>query len=388
MNDAVLNAYNNYKKKYGKDVIIDNITYRAIFKDGSANDIKTIQMAKGIMKYGNYVTYYDIITNRTNTYLINTVINTGLYYDECDMQLCNNILRYKAISDGIATTISLNTIIDNGTISLDIDKYMIMEDNTLSCQIGYCELSKVKNMIVGVRFILNDTVWKIEGINKVSEVLVEGEGIINIKLTSDIFIPEDNRATGVAYNEDIIITDMHTIILTSTVTNTDITINGTGQITTSISDNGATIINPILTYMSSDNNIATVSNVGLITAITEGNSIITVSYISVDNVLYTTTIEITVIIAVARTFTISGANPISNATPIVDKVYTVIDNATGLAVSDLVFTYVSSNLTKCSITSSTNNTVTLHPMVASQIRLDATSGIYSCYKIVSIETGF
>jgi hypothetical protein len=368
-----------------KDIKVNNIDKKVLIT-GITDKINVID--EKIITSDFEIRTGDLIDYQFHKWLIISEIpNVGNMY-RGKIRKCNNILRYKAIIDGIDTIIEVNTVIDNGTISLDTNKYMIMEDNTLSCQVGYSELSKIKNMTVGFRFILNDTIWKIEGINKVSGVLNKEQGIINIKLTSDIWVDNDDRIKGIADNEDIIITTIHTILLESTVTNTSITINKTGQITTFVTDNGVVVNNPVLTYSSSDNNIATVSANGLISGVAEGNAIITVNYTSLDNIIHTTTIEIIVIIAVARTFTISGASTISNATPIVDKVYTVIDNATGLACTDLTFVFTSSNLTNCGITTSTNNTVTLHPINPSQVKITATSGTYSCFKVIAITTGF
>jgi len=153
------------------------------------------------------------------------------------MTKCNNKLRYKATISGVDSIIEVNAIIDAGTISLDLGKYMITENDTLSCQVGYSELSKINGISVGFRFILNNTVWKVEGIDPVSSALNTEQGVIIIKLTSDLFVSQDNKVTGIAYNAPVVMVVTHSYVLSSTVVNASITVNTTQQMISSVSDN-------------------------------------------------------------------------------------------------------------------------------------------------------
>lgn len=231
--------------------------------------------------------------------------------------------------------------------------------------------------------------WKVEGIDPVSSVLNTEQGvIIIIKLTSDLFVSQDNKVTGIAYNAPVVVVVTHSYVLSSTVVNASITVNETQQITSSVADNSVSVSNPTFTYSSNAPTNATVTSTGLITAIAIGSANITISFTGLDCVVYTKTIAITAITAVARTFTLVGSSSLSLNVPLVNQTYTVIDGATGLAVTDLAFTYTLSNASLVTIVSSTSNTVTLKGVASGQEKLSAINSTYAPFKIVNVASGF
>ena len=83
--------------------------------------------------------------------------------------------------------------------------------------------------------------------------------------------------------------DPHVYTISLSQTTTTIVEGGTYQISNVVcKDNGTVVTNPVLTYVSSDVNIATVSASGLVTGVKTGNSEITVSYNGVMATLHLT----------------------------------------------------------------------------------------------------
>ena len=130
MNKPILNLYNAYKKKYAKDVIIENLTYKAIVKDSiEDNFVKIIQTDNSVMRFGDYVDYYDESADRIDTYIIREKVLTKLYYDETKMRQCNAFLKYKGIIDGVEGIVTIPTTIFNSTLNIKFWECFKFSDN-------------------------------------------------------------------------------------------------------------------------------------------------------------------------------------------------------------------------------------------------------------------
>jgi len=195
-----------------KDITLNNISYKALITVKILRDkvIKTIQMNQGIMKYGDYFQYYNNSTKVNDTYLVKSRIEpTLLDYDEAFMENCNSRLKFKTVINNVEELIEIPMIAGNGTLNIQENKYFEIVDDNLTCEIGFSEIDKVKyikdNGIVS-RFIINGKCWKVKGIDFITNVIDNSQGIIIVKLESDLFVEGDDILNNIALNPlDVII---------------------------------------------------------------------------------------------------------------------------------------------------------------------------------------
>ncbi|GCD10464.1 hypothetical protein [Clostridium tagluense] len=257
------------------------------------------------------------------------------------MRKCNNNLRYKAIVDGTDRVISIPAIIDKGTLSLTEGKYFNTVDNELSCQVGYTMINKIKYIKVGFEFILNGTVWSVLGIDNVSSIIFDEQGIIYIRLRSTLSNQGDNFELGLPHNETtpVITTsigDDFTIELPTY--NTEIIQNKKFQIMAICKNNNTIVTSPTLNYNVTDYTICKVDATGLVTGIKEGATTIIINYMGEE-----VTLNVTITVASIEpviTYKIvavqgSDVNYINYGSP---KTWRMIDKK-GIDVVDKTFTF-------------------------------------------------
>ena len=326
MNNPVLNSYNAYKKKYGADVIINGITHRAIIKDSTKDNFtKTIQMSQGIIKFGDYITYYDKATNRVDTYIVRCKLLPKLYYDESEIRLCNNFLKYKATVDGVeGVIVSIPATAFNSSLNIAYGTYFNTLDNTITVEVGCSMLVYIKPIEAQFRFILNNQAWEVEGVEDATNV-DDGQGTIFIKLKSGLFDPKDDKINGIAFQQEIskpvikLPHNAHVYTIVPNVTTATIKKYEKHQITTVCTKDGVIVESPIIKYTILDETICIVDKTGLITSLgVIGATTITVIYEDVQS-----TISINVIAISLLTYSISGSDVLDSTT--VQK-YKIVDN--------------------------------------------------------------
>ncbi|MBZ9688387.1 hypothetical protein G9F72_018825 [Clostridium estertheticum] len=275
----------------GQKIVINNIEVQALISNQKDKTID-YKKIKTIVPYNTG----DIVEFQGYKWIIiSEVVKTNTIY-KAIMRKCNNLLRYKAKVDGIDRVISINSIIDKGTLSIAEGKYISTIGNELSCQVGYSQLNIIKAVPLGFRFILNGTLWSVLGIDNISSVVNEEQGVIIIKLKSDVSGVDDNFTTGLAFNSvtPVITTPIgnnFTIELPTTITY--IEQNKTFQIETICRNNSTVITTPALTFVVSDTTICSVDTTGLITGIKVGTTAITVKF---ENVAAILNVNITAVI--------------------------------------------------------------------------------------------
>ena len=200
------------------------------------------------------------------------------------MRKCNNILRYKAVIDGVDRVISIPSIVDKGTIFIAEGRYFNTEDNQIICTVGYSMIDVIKYITEfdsATRFVLNGGTWKTLGIDNVSSVIFEEQGIIYIKLQRDLKIAEDDFTTGLAFNKKTPaittpIGDGSTIKLPTNIIS--IEQSKKFQIIAVCRNNNMIVTSPILNYNVTDNTICKVDFEGLVTGLKEGATTIVINY--------------------------------------------------------------------------------------------------------------
>jgi len=192
-----------------KDIVLNNLPYKAMIDVRILKEsiIKTMKMNQGIMKYGDYFQYHNNSTNVDEIYLVKSKVEPTLEdYDSAFVINCNSSLKYKAIVDNVATLIEIPCIAGNGIVNLSDDKYFDLINNTISINIGYSLVDKVKYIKdtgVVTRFILGSKAYKVKGVDNITNVFDDGvtkSGMITIKLESNEIMAEDDLINNVAYN--------------------------------------------------------------------------------------------------------------------------------------------------------------------------------------------
>ena len=190
-----------------KDITLNGISYKAVIDVKVLRDkvIKTIQMNQGIMKYGDYFNYYNESTKRDDIYIIKSRVEPTLKdYDSAFMQDCNSSLKFKTTINGVEQLIEIPSIIGNGSLGVQEDKYINTEKDQITCEVGYSLIDKVnyiKDTGTTTRFILNGRVFKTVGIDNITNVIGEKQGVIVIKLISTQKVTGDDFVLGVALNK-------------------------------------------------------------------------------------------------------------------------------------------------------------------------------------------
>lgn len=353
----------------GTDITINGIPTSAIIEYMEKVDIESIKLiTKAPLHRG------DLITVEGNDYLINSEINLERFdkYYEGIAQSCNYDIKF--IINNVP--IPYNCIVSSQSFDITSDKYFMLPEGKIMVTLQFS--NNTNTIKLQDRFIKMGNPWKISGIDKTHE------GLIILTCDIDSIITGDDMGNEIPFYEG---NSSHSYVLSSTPSPVSIVVGVTKQLATNVMDNGVLVTNPTFTYSSNTPTIASVSATGLITGVAVGTCIIIVSFVGLDGQTYTKTIATNVTAQVARTFTVSGSaemylNPAQNET------YTVIDSATGLAVTDLTFTYSLSNYSNASIVSSTSNSVILHPLVSSQVKLTCTSGTYTTWKVISMQNSF
>lgn len=164
------------------------------------------------------------------------------------------------------------------------------QDIQESLPFGAIKLTVQENSITNkinydLRFITMGNVYKVVGFTS------QYTGLKYIYAEKDVFTDFDDRENGIAdywkYNSK------HSYAMVAEPTETVLNEGDTLQLKLSITDNYNPVENPTLIYTSNDETIATVSETGLITAIAEGTTTITVKFVG-DGVELTKTVNVTV----------------------------------------------------------------------------------------------
>jgi len=354
----------------GTSITVNGIPTTAIMEFKSTIDIEEVDLITStLIKRG------DLICIEGRNYLIDQEINIihfGAYYKAIAMSCNYNI---KFIINNVP--VSYNCIVSSKTFDITTDKMLMLPVGKIVVLLPFN--NNTNTIKLQDRFIKMGNPWKISGVDKTRS------GLVVITADYDSIIQGDDMANEVVYYTG---NSTHIYVVTSTPTSPSIVIGATQQLVSSVTDKGVLVSNSTFTYSSLSPSIATVSTNGLITGVSLGTATIVVSFLGLDGVTYSKSVTSTITNAVARTFTLVGSSSLSLNVPLVNQTYTVIDGATGLAVTDLAFIYTLSNASLVTIVSSTSNTVTLKGVASGQEKLSAINSTYAPFKIVNVASGF
>ena len=243
-----------------EDIVVDDtINIKCIFdysktskdtKTELASYIKEMWIEVGIISVGSVVKYTDKVSLIENTYIVVSKQEDSKGYDLCYIQRSNNTLQFY---DSTSTLHSIPCIISKGIISLDEQKIISTLDSEIAIQISNTSITRQIPMNYVFKIGLRS--WKVTNIDDITI-----SGLLIMKMVYSEVEPL-----------------VHTFGIT--IQNNDATLYVDNTLTLNIicTDNGVQVINPNITYSSSNPLIASVVS-GVITCLSEGNSVISVFY--------------------------------------------------------------------------------------------------------------
>ena len=278
----------------------------------------------------------DIVWNSMH-WLCTNIDSDKSIYAKGIIEKCNNTLNFYKNQ----TLHTLPCIFTDISIDLHEGKFMNLP---IGHYLIYISAGTITKSDMNLRFLLNDSAYKIEGISNATN------GIVKIEVKDDKIIADDNEELGVANwfsNQNI-----YDILI---LNGEEVTLYGgdisTLQLNIQCKLNNEIIINPTVTYTSSNINCCSVNTTGLVTIEGTGSSIITVTYGNA-----TDTIIITSLMSVEDNFEVI-------ITPSDTEMYI--------------------NKTKTFIASVTNNGVNMpyHGITWELVNVDGSSNVYCTYVV-------
>lgn len=272
--------WNLLKKRNGKIVAIHkrDLTIHAemvVFKEISNNnsyDDKIIYADVDI-EQGDILELegnkYIVISDRENINNTYSKFIVRKLYKNIKVYIGNELKEISCfVETGTQSVVNDDIIFPDGSIKLTI------QENSITNQLTYDK-----------RFITMNNVYKVVGFTS------QYTGLKYIYAEKDVFTDFDDRENGIAdywkYNSK------HSYAMVAEPTQTILNEGDTLQLELSVKDNSSPVENPTLIYTSADETIATIDNAGLITAIHEGATTITVKFIG-DGVELTKTVNVEV----------------------------------------------------------------------------------------------
>lgn len=333
-----------------KSVLINGVATDARIIDGKDSSYKTMLLLPNtVLNNGIYI-YYNL-----NYWLVTDFVQNEIN-PKALIQKCNHELKWQD-SNGLIcaepciATRSLLTkmdIIDNkyGIQLLEGEMNIYVQNNSNTCTI-----------ISGKRFYIGSQVYKVTGIDDVSD-----EGIIRFAMKVDVENNNDNRNLRICDYQSGIDFKITNILNT-------ISIDDVLQIQFSFYFNGNIIDNPgyIITYSSSNTDIATISTSGLVSAISNGNAIITVVATLEDNLTFTDTFEIIIQDIVSDNYSIiinGNSEIIADSSEVymaqvMNNNIEVNESVTWIIVSGSEYGSIKSHNNSCTITNISIGTIVL-----------------------------
>ncbi|MBV4418256.1 Ig-like domain-containing protein [Clostridium tyrobutyricum] len=286
--NTLLNFYNLALKHMGKTCIVnndENNMIEGIFKEIDDRDTSKDEkyfITVEDLKQGDIISY-----NNINYMIITRNENINDVYDLYTIEKCNYNINF-AIDNVIFPEVS---IITNKSIDLETEQWVILPANKILITVQANSITN--NIKVADRFIKFKQAWIVEGVDYTKN------GILELQAKQDTIQSGDDLVneipTGAAtYNP----------IVSATPNPLNVNINSTSQITATVTVNGTNVENPTLIYTSSNSDICTVDNTGLVTGVVEGNANITISYLGIDGNTYSTIISASVVTLPQHNYTL------------------------------------------------------------------------------------
>jgi hypothetical protein len=257
----------------------NNIPYKCIVDYGSLPSKNNLSNSRLIfyrelwtrrndgIKAGDIVEFTHNSNENRETYLILKTIDTRENYDLSIMQVTNGVLKWLN-SQGIIKESPFVLKLNPSVYPLDKDKVMVLpvEQRVIFIQSN----EDTRKIIKGQRFIFDERAWKVIGINRLQD------GLIELTLEEDAINPSvDNEELRICnYYGNVASYDV-TILNGDTI---NLTMGDTLQLIVQVKNNQDLVPSPLVTFYSSDESIAIVDQSGIVTPINKGVVTITALY--------------------------------------------------------------------------------------------------------------
>lgn len=277
--NTLLNFFNQAIKRNGKDCTINSIIFKAIFKDIIVNDNRTSIDSKYLITDYNLL-QGDIITcNAIKYFIITKNENINNVYNVYTIQKA-----FQTVNLGVGSAFyKKDTILNSSSTTIDYNTYINLLNGHLSMLV---QSDSITNQIeLQSRFIKFGHVWKITSIDK------SKDGLLTILADLDTIGAGDDLVNEIPNGGHMAVTNINVVPDEITLQPTQ-----TEQLSVTVDVEGTIVENPTLTYSSSDTNIATVSENGLVTCIVTGDCNIIVTYTDIDGNITTKSVPFSTVL--------------------------------------------------------------------------------------------
>ncbi|MCK9319422.1 Ig-like domain-containing protein [Methanoculleus sp.] len=297
----------------------------------------------------------DIVWNSQH-WLCTNVDSDKEIYAKGIIERCNNTLKWQnstgEIKEYPCIISDKSSTYADGTLET---KYIVIADDQILITIQ--SNSDTLQLELDKRFIFNHSKNDIYKLSKIQPLLKEG--ILYLTMTKSEYGTNDrlnlNLADYVQNNFALTITNGNSISLTT---------SETLQLSVTLTNNGVVVENPTITYSTSDEEICTVSTIGLIQPISEGVVTITAVSNGVSDIIEVTVEEV---VADNYSIVISGSNSIYQGQ---SKSYSAIVYNNGIeVVKDCVWSISDITLATITAQNSTNATIKANSSLLGTVNL-------------------
>jgi len=297
----------------------------------------------------------DILWNSVH-WLCTNVDSDKEIYAKGIIERCNNTLKWQnstgEIKEYPCIISDKSSTYADGTLET---KYIVIADDQILITIQ--SNSDTLQLELDKRFIFNHSKNDIYKLSKIQPLLKEG--ILYLTMTKSEYGTNDrlnlNLADYVQNNFALTITNGNSISLTT---------SETLQLSVTLTNNGVVVENPTITYSTSDEEICTVSTIGLIQPISEGVVTITAVSNGVSDIIEVTVEEV---VADNYSIVISGSNSIYQGQ---SKSYSAIVYNNGIeVVKDCVWSISDITLATITAQNSTNATIKANSSLLGTVNL-------------------
>lgn len=351
-----------FLREKGESVSVNGVQQIALIRDATdkiqETDEKVIRAATPLQT-GDFIDY------RNERYLLTSQIDRNGYSHRGRIRKCN----YSIAFNFNGNVKWFDGIVEGKTFSIDAGKVISMPDGAITVILQ--DNADTRNIALSQRFYNTHQPFKVDGIDHTVN------GIIKLSCSLDtISTAYDDVENNIVdrWRYEI----AHTYALTiDNGTTANVLINDILQLNVTATDNGSPMVNPAITFTSSDSNVVSVDNKGIVMGIEAGQATITATLTYHPTVQ--ATIQITTVETLTHTYTISitgnSTIKVGQSASYVSHIY---DNGTEVFDQSVVWSLRNqdnSTPVMGSITASTGNSAT--------VKAGSSSSYYNKYIVLT-----
>lgn len=350
----------------GENFLLNGIAQRGLFVEATEKILQyddIILTSKISLETGSLVNYQKSI------WLIISQVDLS---DDADSKIFRARIRkanYNAKFNFLGNVKSFDAIISTQILDIENGKFMSMSVGKILVSLS--DTLDSRDIIIDQRFLIMGQAWKVVGIDKSSVGLI----ILNCDMV--VFNTNDDKVNEIADRWTYEVTHKYTLSIVGETAS--VNVNGVLTVTANVLDNSVAMVNPSITYLSSDSNIVSVDNTGKVMAISLGIATITAQL--TNNPSIKDTIVITVLeVPTSHNYsiTIIGSSTVKLGQT---QVYTATFYDNGVPVTDQSGTWL---LTKTdgSVPATTYGSITTQTGVSASVKGASTNYTYGNFLLV------